>query len=66
MWRRHVDHTQKITVTQDLELNDSTSTNQDSDETFMSDSISKGTIKNDQEATPSDCVSDDAVTKLPK
>ena len=44
--------------------NDSTSTN-DSDEMFMLDSTLEVTSTNDQEATPSDSVTDDAVTDLP-
>ena len=40
MWRSHVDHIQETTVT--CEMNDSsTSVNQDSDETFMSDILQK-------------------------
>ena len=60
MWRRHVDHIQATVITR--ELGESTSANQDSDETFMTNSTPE--VTSNKEATPSDSVPDD-VTELP-
>ena len=68
MWRRHVDHIQDMTVTHELNpdsqiCHDSTSSDQDSDAMFLSDSNAEVSPTVHRESAPSESVSEDNVTE---
>ena len=68
MWRRHVNHIQDMTVTQELNpdsqiCHESTSSDQDSDAMFLSDSNAEVSSSVNQESAPSEPVSEDNVTE---
>ena len=64
IWRRHIDHIQELSATQEISSSDRASTNQDNDETFMLDSTVEDTGVVDQETTPPDS-NTDVVAELP-
>ena len=43
MWRRHTDHIQELSTTQEFSSSDCASTDHDNDETFMPDSTVEDT-----------------------
>ena len=64
MWRRHINHIQELSTTQEVSSSDSAYADRDNDETFIPGSTVENTSVVDQETTPSDSITD-LVTELP-